>query len=532
MKNLTLKLCFVALLCTSLNATAQVPKLSSNPGTPSQPKPTIFLDFDGHTVQSAAWQSGNAFICAPAALSSTQITEIFNRVSEDYRPFNVNLTTDSVAFIAAPFNRRIRIIVTSTSNWFPGVGGVAYVGSFNYGDDTPAFVFSDKLLNSSKYVSECCTHESGHTLGLEHQSRYDSACTLIEQYRTGGGSGETGFSPVMGNSYYRNMTGWDNGPTPYNCSSVQDNLSILTTQNGFSYRTDDYSETLDNNSTVINSDGFNVQGIITTATDKDAFKFTITQAGFIHINVSPYCVAAANGGANLDVKMMLYNSSQVLIGNYDPINTMNVVVDTSLNVGVYYIKIAGAGNSNISNYSSLGSYTLSGFRGALPIRNISLKGNNYKGIHKLSWEIIADEPIASQLLEVSTNGTNFQQLLMDVDGVRKYEYNPSEKSTLFYRVKATNVLNQSLYSNILAVKANSISTEKLFTVSTLVQNNILVSATDNFTYTLFDVNGRVMSAGKELKGSSNIDVHGLSKGMYVLQMITDNYKQTERIIKQ
>ncbi len=532
MKNLTLKVCIAALLCTSLNAFAQVPKLSSNPGTASQPNPTIFLDFDGHTVQSAAWQGGVAFVCAPAALTEAQMTEIFNRVSEDYRPFNVNVSTDSATFIAAPFNRRIRIIVTPTSGWYQGVGGVAYVGSFTYGDDTPAFVFSDRLANSAKYVGECCTHESGHSLGLSHQSRYDSACNLTEQYNTGSGSGETAFSPVMGNSYYRNMTGWYNGPTPSNCSSTQDNLTTITSQNGFGYRTDDHIENLNNNTTVINPDGFNIQGIISTSTDRDAFKFNISQAGFIHLEVAPYSVGGSNAGANLDAKLMLYNGSGQLIRNYDPLTTMNTVVDTSLNVGVYYLRVAGAANSNITTYSSLGSYSLTGYRGPLPIRNISLKGSNDKGLHKLSWEIIADEPIASQLLEVSSNGSNFQPIVMDVDGIRKYEYNPSEKSTLFYRLKATNVLGQSLYSNIVTVKVSGSSTEKLYTVSTLVQDDILVKATDNFIYTLFDLNGRVISTGKELKGTNNIPVQGLSRGMYVLQMISDNYKQTERIIKQ
>jgi ABC-type Fe2+-enterobactin transport system substrate-binding protein len=83
MKNLAQKLCLMALLLLSLEAYCQVPKLSSL----STAAPTIFLDFDGHSVQHAAWQSGLAFTCAPASLSSSQITEIFNRVSEDYRPF-------------------------------------------------------------------------------------------------------------------------------------------------------------------------------------------------------------------------------------------------------------------------------------------------------------------------------------------------------------------------------------------------------------------------------------------------------------
>ena len=531
MKNLTQKLCFVAMLFTSLNVFSQVPNLSSNPGTPSAPKPTIFLDFDGHTVQSAGWQSGTAFVCQPAAFNATQITEIYNRVSEDYRAFNVNVTTDSSQFIIAPPLRRVRIIVTPTSAWYQGVGGVAYTGSFTWGDDTPAFVFSDRLGNVPKYISECCTHESGHTLGLAHQSRYDSACNLTEQYRGNTGSGQTSWAPVMGNSYYSNMTGWDNGPTPFGCSNSQDNLTILTTQNGFGYRTDDYIETLGNSTTVINSAGFNMQGIITTAADRDAFKFTISQAGFIHFDVNPYSVGPNNEGAGLDTKLLLYNSAKNLIATFDPINLMNVSVDTSLNIGDYYLRVASASNSNTTNYGSIGSYTFSGYRGTLPIRNISLKGYNQKGTHKLNWEIIADEPIASQILEISTNGTDFHSILSDVNGMRNYDYIPSEKNKVFYRLKATNVLNQSLYSNILVLKTDN-SSEKLFNVSTMVLDNIVVKATDNFSYNLLDINGRLLQSGKQQKGNSNINVSGLTKGMYVLQMISNDYKQTERIIKQ
>ena len=528
MKNLTLKLCFIALLITSAFAYGQVPKLNSiASGTPS----TIFLDFDGHTVQAAAWQSGNPFICAPAALNATQITEIFNRVSEDYRPFNVNITTDSATFLAAPFTKRIRIIVTSTSAWYPGAGGVAYVGSFTWGDDTPAFVFSDKLSNVPKYVAECCTHESGHTVGLSHQSKYDANCALTEPYRTGSGTGETAWSPVMGNSYYRNMTGWDIGPTPYDCSAPQDNLTIITTQNGFTYRTDDFAETRDSNTTLVNAAAFNINGVIATPTDKDAFKINIAQAGYVHIDVAPYNVGAGNSGANLDVMMLLYNGSNTLIGTYNPINTMNAVIDTALNAGNYYIVVAGAGNNNTTNYGSLGSYTLSGFRGPLPIHNISLQGSNEKGLHKLTWQIIADEPIATQSLEVSANGSNFQSIMTDVTSVNKFIYNPTEKGTLYYRLKATNILGQSMYSNIASVKTIA-GSDNLFTVSTLVQQTIKVTAPYNFTYSIYDANARLITTGKNVKGNTNIDVQNLTKGMYILQMMSDNYKQTERIIKQ
>jgi hypothetical protein len=68
-----------------------LPKLSSLPTAQS----TIFLDFDGHTVLSSVWNGGRRLGCLPAALTDAAITEVFNRVSEDFRPFDINITTDS-----------------------------------------------------------------------------------------------------------------------------------------------------------------------------------------------------------------------------------------------------------------------------------------------------------------------------------------------------------------------------------------------------------------------------------------------------
>ncbi len=527
MKNHYLKLCYLAFLFTSLNAFCQVPKLNSL----ATAQPTIFLDFDGHTVQTAAWQSGNAFVCAPAALTNTQITEIFNRVSEDYRPFTINVTTDSTKYLAAPLESRIRVIITPTSAWYPNAGGTSYNNSFNWGSDIPCFVFSDRLANSSKYVGECCSHESGHSLGLSHQSRYDVSCNLLEVYNTGVGSGETSWSPIMGNSYYRNMTGWNNGPTQFDCVAPQDNLSIIASPiNGVSYRSDDFSETLDNNTTNLNPVSFNISGIITTQTDKDAFKIVLPQTAPMHIDAIPYSVDGNINGSNLDMLLFLYNSSNTLIATYNPVNSMKVVVDTTLNAGTYYVVVAGTGNNNASNYGSLGAYTLSGSRGVLAIHDISLKGSIEKNLHKLSWSIIADEAIAKQQLEVSTNGVEFSPIMTDFTGLNKYSYSPTSKGTSFYRLKATSVINESNYSNIVVLKNNA--DQKLFNVSTLVQQNIRIIAPENFSYNLYDASAKIVARGKERMGLVNINVSNLANGMFVLQIISDNNIQTERIIKQ
>ena len=461
------------------------------------------------------------------------MTEAFYRVAEDYRPFNVNITTDSTVFLAAPLNRRVRIIITTTSAWCPGVGGVAYVGSFTWGDDTPGFVFSDRLGPfSPKMVGEACSHESGHTVGLAHQSRYGANCsTPEEQYNSGAGSGETGWSPIMGNSYYRNMSNWNNGPTPYGCTNMQDNLSIITTQSGFGYRPDDYTEALNATAYALPSTNFTVSGIITTNADKDAFRLGLVQSSNVHITVIPFNVANNYIGANLDVKLELYNNAGSLLRTYDPAATMSVTIDTVLDAGTYYLKIDGTGNTNTGEYGSLGAYTINGTSGALPIHAVNLSGSTDKARHNLSWNIIADEPIKSIRVELSENGTDFTELTSVTPSARNFSYNPGKAGILYYRLKLTSVLGQEVYSNTLALKGTN-NIDPLFYVSTFIRQEIAVNAPGNYRYCVADMNGRIIATGNGPKGLNRIDMRKQPDGMYIIQLITNNTRQTERIIKQ
>ena len=113
MKNLFNPALLLVCLVASLISKAQVPVLSSHPSASA----TIFLDFDGQTINGTSWNYNGAIECGSSRLSTTQITEVFNRVAEDYRPFNVNITTDSTKFLSAPLGKRMRIVVTVTSSW-------------------------------------------------------------------------------------------------------------------------------------------------------------------------------------------------------------------------------------------------------------------------------------------------------------------------------------------------------------------------------------------------------------------------------
>lgn len=515
----------------SINAIC-VPVLSSLPSATA----TIFLDFDGQYVQCSSWNGGVPLNCAPSGLTDAQIVEIFYRVSEDFRPFNIDITTDSTVFLAAPLTQRMRIIITPTSGWYTGVGGVSYTGSFTWGDDIPGFVFPDRLgPYNTKMVAECCTHESGHTVGLSHQATYNESCSLVTVYNIGTGTGQTGWAPIMGNSYYENFSGWYNGPTPSGCTANQDALSIITSINGFTYRADDHSDDPAVNPTPINivNSIFADSGIISTNTDKDVFKFNLNQAGYLHVDVNPFSVGPGNAGADLDVKLQLLDSSFQVMQVYDPQDILNASIDTSLGSGVYYLVVQGAGNAYTTNYGSLGSYNISGsfssLYSTLPIKSVVLSGQADNGKHILNWNIISDEPLSSLSIEASGNGVDFTTLSQVPNSSISYSYNPTANNIIFYRLKVVSITDQAMYSNVVALNTNG--ADKAFKVSTMVYSEITVNASGNYYYQLADMSGRIMQTGSGHAGTNTININNSPNGIYLINIKSDTQRLTERIVK-
>ena len=528
MKKPTVPLLMILALLVSVNGFS-LPVLSSL----SSAKATIYLDFDGEQVNSAYWNTGKPFTCAPSGMTDAQITEVFNRVAEDYRPFDINITTDESKFLAAPLASRLRVIITPTSGWFTGVGGVSFIGSFKWGDDTPSFVFNDRLgPKNPKMVAECCSHESGHAVGLSHQSKYDGTCNLTATYNDGEGTGEASWAPIMGNSYYRNMSGWNNGPTPYGCSNTQDNLSIITAQNGFSYRKDDYTDDVNNTSAIIALNGATAEGIISTTTDKDAFSFNLSHNSTITIHIKPFSVDTHYQGANLDIKMSLYNSSKELISTFDPAKTMDMVLDTILTMGTYYILVDGAGNNNIDDYGSLGSYSINASAVyVLPLRGVTLSGIADKYKHSLKWEILLDESVKMIAVETSADGIHFNTLNTITGLSNNFIYTPFQKPDLHYRLKVTSFLNKIVYSN--TIRINGVNNSgAVFTASTFIRNELTINAAENYQFMVCDINGHAIARGNGRAGFNKVDMSRLPGGLYVLQLLSNNKRQTERIIKQ
>lgn len=352
-----------------------VPAYSSLPGA----NHTIYLDFDGHVTQGTAWNStwSKATINSPAfdvdrnpnsfsAQELAIIEEAWKRISEDFLPFQVNVTTvdpgvEALRRTGAADTRwGTRLVITSDTER-TGAGGIAYLGSFNWSTSTPAFVYT----STAKSIAEAGSHEAGHTLGLYHDG------SSAGDYYYGHGSGETSWAPIMGVGYYRNVTTWDDGTfrgatntgASANGRRGADDLKIITTYNGFGYRADDGGNAPAQARTLLSvNNRLSSSGIIETTTDVDVFRF-LAGSGQLQLTVTPFAT-----GANLDVKAELLNSLGTVVAMSDPATTLTATINATVAKGTFYLRVSGVGTGNpnaitptgYSDYGSLGFYSIAG----------------------------------------------------------------------------------------------------------------------------------------------------------------------------
>ncbi len=308
----------------------------------------ILLDFNGHLVSNTSWNYDGDINCLPANLTEAEQAIVFQRIATDFSPFNIVITTDENVYNNANPYKRMRVIFTESWEWFGQAGGVAYINSFTWGDDTPCFVFSSLLGYNVKKIAEAGSHEAGHTLGLRHQSVYDENGTKIAEYNPGQGVGEIGWAPIMGVSYNRNLSLWHNGTSSSSSTSYQNDIAIIA--GVVSLINDDYSNTTSNAASLSTS----LDGLINSSSDIDFFAVNISSSK--NISAIPQNVGINNEGGNLDLVLNIYNSHGTLLLTVNDPNVLSAT--TTLQAGSYFVSVGTTDNSYTTKYGMLSRYTV------------------------------------------------------------------------------------------------------------------------------------------------------------------------------
>lgn len=376
---------------------AAVP-VSSPPVYNSKPGATrhIYLDFNGAMVadknwtetdnkgtpddftDDITWDSWDCYAWSIDADKTTfsdteqaKIRQIWERIAEDFAPFDVNVTTD-VTYDPDTYtgdkNKVGWLLFTPRTDKLGarcphyGSGGVAYVGV--YGDSDffsnyqPAWVKAE-TTTSAPDMAEAASHEMGHNMGLSHDGRSSPA----QEYYGGHAGSPPSWGPMMGTGYGRNVTQWSKGEY-YNANQTQDDLLIISGR--VPYRSDDHGNSPGAATAWLDSN-VNQKGIIERTNDLDYFAFS-TGAGTLTFNANTYRCEAETWGGNLDILLELYNQSNVLVASNNPASEVHASISYEAVAGTYYLLVKPVGVGSPANstpsgytvYGSLGQYTVTG----------------------------------------------------------------------------------------------------------------------------------------------------------------------------
>jgi hypothetical protein len=340
-------------------AGVNVLNLSSRPDV----QRVIYLDFNGHTTSDPIWGTQNSapfdLDGTPGPFSATEqswIYEIWQRVAEDYRPFNVNVTTldpTEEGLRRSPGGDTAygqRMVITPSNFVGPGTLGIALLNVFDDAADRSAFVFTDQPT-SPKIIGEAVSHEAGHTLGLTHDG------VRTSEYYDGHG----GWAPIMGRSIAAStpVTQWSRGE--YSCASNwQDDTAQLASYVGV--RPDDVNATAPTLPVIVPNAVLATAGEIGAYDAGDAFVTPLVPPGPLVVTLQP--PAGTASWSNLYATLTVRDQAGVVVATAAP-NAPSGWTTRAVLTSVgdsYTIEVTPSGfqtaDTGFTAYGSMGAYEL------------------------------------------------------------------------------------------------------------------------------------------------------------------------------
>ena len=359
-------------------------RLNSLPGSTR----TIYLDFTGHTLTNTVWNQMQGIpngrtvppfsLDGSAAFSNTELEFIQNvwvAVSEDYAPFDVNVTTQDPGQAAITrssssdqvYGARAIITTPVVQADFPAdcpitssCAGLAYVDVFDLFQGPGHRYYEGAFINAASTsnplaLTTIISHEVGHNGGLNHAGFGGQA------YYSGTGN----WGPIMGTPYARALSQWtthaysgaNNGDGP--------DLTILAS-NGIRARADDAGATIG----TAAASGWTTsrRGLVSAPGDQDMWNLGRCD-GTVTVTATP-----STYSTNLDVSLSLVtgtNSAPVVLVTSDPpsgqsgsgsqLRATGVASSITRTAGdtPYYALVRGSTSGPDGGYGNLGPYTLS-----------------------------------------------------------------------------------------------------------------------------------------------------------------------------
>lgn len=411
---------------------AQTFQLHSKPGSAH----TIYLDFDGAHVAGTAWNdnglpagdyvgwdpSGDGFTTFSTA-EQDAIQSVWQRVAEDYAPFDVDVTTQDPGDSVVSSAYGTRALVTQDSTAWQALcsrqcGGVAYIDVFDlagaqHAAYQPAWIFTGGSGDDAKGIAEALSHEVGHNMGLDHDGLgYGGPSNINTQQ--GYYEGHADWAPIMGAAYYQPVTQWSHGEYANAGNPNEDDVAVIAASTA-GYRTDEAGDTVAAASPLPTGTAF-----ITTRSDADVYQLGAC-SGAVTLTATP-----APTSPDLDIALTMLDGSGAAVASADPASGrvsddvatgLAATISTSVGAGQYAVRVdgvgTGSGTSGYTDYGSLGGYTLTtsgcavGGSTAPSVPTSVGAVRDGAGTATLSWSAPADDggsPITGYQVQLDSGG--------------------------------------------------------------------------------------------------------------------------------
>lgn len=170
----------------------------------------------------------------------------------------------------------------------------------------------------------------------------------------------------------------------------------------------------------------------------------------------------------------------------------------------------------------------------LPLNLLSFEAQKQGSNALLNWETANKENVSGFQVQRSMNGSDYTNIGF-VKATEKDAYNYTDilkaNGKYYYRLKITDNDNRFFYSAVRTVIFSEVTEFSIYPNPVSDQVNI-VSSEDNFTYSIYTVDGKIVAKGSSSSNNLTVNTKGIEKGVYYIKMNTEDESKIIKFLKQ